>query len=77
MSLQATTVLIYLGIETDSDDQVIRLPDDKYSDLHSQLTQWILKKKCTKKELLSLIGKLHVSYCESGTLKEVIFKEAN
>ena len=53
-----TTVLTYLGIEIDSDDQVIRLPDDKYSDLHSQLTQWIGKKKCTKRELLSLIGKL-------------------
>ena len=53
-----TTVLTYLGIEIDSDDQVIRLPDDKYSDLQSQLTQWIGKKKCTKRELLSLIGKL-------------------
>ena len=53
-----TTVLIHLGTEIDSDDQVIRLPDDKYSDLHSQLTQCIGKKKCTKKELLSLIGKL-------------------
>ena len=49
-----TTVLTYLEIEIDSDDQVIRLPDDKYSDLHSQLTQWIGKKKCTKRELLSL-----------------------
>ena len=28
-----TTVLTYLGIKIDSDDQVIRLPDDKYSDL--------------------------------------------
>ena len=51
------TVLTYLGIEIDSDDPAIRLPDDKYSDLHSQLTQWIRKKKCSKKELLSLIGK--------------------
>ena len=33
-----TTVLTYLGMEIDSDNQVIRLPDDKYSDLHSQLT---------------------------------------
>ena len=53
-----TTVLTYLGIEIDSDDQVIRLPDDKYCDLHSQLTQWTGKKECTKRELLSLIGKL-------------------
>ena len=53
-----TTVLTYLGIEIDSADQVIRLPNDKYSDLHSQLAPWIGKKKCTKRELLSLIGKL-------------------
>ena len=53
-----TTVLTYLGIEIDSDDQVIRLPDGKYSAHYSQLTQWICKKKCTKKELLSLIEKL-------------------
>ena len=44
-----TTVLTHFGIEIDSDDQVIRLPDDKYSDLHSQLTQWIRIKKCIKK----------------------------
>ena len=36
-----TTVLNYLGIEIDSSDQVIRLPDDKCSDLNSQLTQRI------------------------------------
>ena len=53
-----TTVLTHFGSEIDSDDQVIRFPDDKYSDLHSQLTQWMHKKKCTKRELLSLIKKL-------------------
>ena len=44
-----TTVLTHLGIEIDSDDQVIRLPDDKYFDLHSQLTQWICKRNVQKR----------------------------
>ena len=71
-----TTVLTYLGIEIDSDDQVIRLRDDKYSDLHSQLTQWIGKKRCKKRELLSLIGKLSFA-AKMVRSREVIFKEAN
>ena len=56
----ATTVLTHLETEIDSDDQVIRLPDHKYSDLHSKLTQWIRKKNSTKEKgtSLSLIGKL-------------------
>ena len=52
------TVIIYLGIEIDSDDMVIRLPAEKLSELLDLLNVWHDHKKCTKRELLSLIGKL-------------------
>ena len=48
----------YLGIEIDAASQTIRLPPDKYRYLLSLLTLWRGKKKCTKRELLSLIGSL-------------------
>ena len=48
----------YLGIEIDAEQQTIRLPEDKLSDLMTLLTDWKQKKKCTKRELLSLIGSL-------------------
>ena len=51
-------VLTYLGIEIDSVNLVIRLPKDKFDELMSSLRFWKDKKKCTKKELLSLIGSL-------------------
>ena len=59
-----TTILTYLGIELDSDEQIIRLPGEKWSTtpsyvlLQTQLTYWVGRKKCTKRELLSLTGKL-------------------
>lgn len=53
-----TTELTYLGIVIDSAAMVTRLPPNKLSDLISLLQEWHQKKKCTKRELLSLIGKL-------------------
>ena len=51
-------VLTYLGIEIDSVNSQIRLPTNKLSELLSSLSVWKDRKKCTKKELLSLIGGL-------------------
>ena len=51
-------IIIYLGIEIDFINMVIRLPTDKFSELLSLLSEWYDRKKCTKRELLSLIGKL-------------------
>ena len=53
-----TTKLTYLGIEINSEDMTIRVPDDKYDELNNLLPKWLYRRKCTKKELLSLIGKL-------------------
>ena len=48
----------YLGIEIDSRQQTIRLPTEKFRELTLLLTSWQGKRKCTKRELLSLIGSL-------------------
>ena len=53
-----TTVLTFLGIEIDTISQTIKLPADKFNALMIKLEQWRNKKKCTKRELLSLIGSL-------------------
>ena len=53
-----TTCIVYLGICIDSLKMEIRLPEDKLQDLLSELDFWVNRKKCTKKELQSLIGKL-------------------
>ena len=52
------TTITYLGIQINSRDQTIQLPDDKVSELTTLLPTWLHKKKCTQKEILSLIGKL-------------------
>eukprot|EP00111_Clytia_hemisphaerica_P015890 TCONS_00046951-protein len=51
-------VMSYLGIEIDTVSSLIRLPDDKLSALKTMVSSWRSKKKCTKRELLSLIGSL-------------------
>ena len=50
--------LTYLGIEIDSTSRSIRLPTDKLTELRQLLQTWSNRKKCTKRELLSLIGSL-------------------
>ena len=53
----ATTITI-LGIEFDTLQLVLRLPSEKLSHIKVLLTNWSSKKKCTKRELQSLIGQL-------------------
>ena len=57
-SVGPATSVCYLGIEIDSKAQVVRLPADKFAELLATLHLWRRKKKCTKRELLSLIGSL-------------------
>ena len=52
------TVIIYPDIEIDSDNMVITLPAEKLSELSALLNVWHDRKNYTKRELLSLIGKL-------------------
>ena len=50
--------ITYLGIEIDSKERIMRLPPDKLETLTTILGEWKQKRKCRKRELLSLIGKL-------------------
>ena len=52
------TMLIFLGLELDSDLQQIRLPLTKLKGILEELEQWLQRRKATKQNLLSLIGLL-------------------
>ena len=52
------STLTYLGIVIDSEKMELRLPDDKMSDLSDLLASFKVTRKITKRDLLSLIGKL-------------------
>ena len=53
-----TTVLEFLGFVIDTDLLEIRISQERLSDIYADLCNWECRKKCTKRELLSLIGKL-------------------
>ncbi len=59
-----TTELTYLGIVIDTEKMELRLPEDKLNSLLTQIKDWHIKRKCTKRELLSLICKL--SFASKG-----------
>ena len=52
------TSLVFLGIEIDSVEGVLRLPADKLRSILETLASWRQRKACRKRELLSLIGLL-------------------
>ena len=49
-----TTRLTFLGIEIDSNKIELRLPEEMFNVLMADLSFWFSRKKCTKRELLSL-----------------------
>ena len=53
-----TRKITYLGIQIDTEYMTIILPTEKYNKLMAQLRSWGKRRKCTKRELLSLIGTL-------------------
>ena len=53
-----STIMTYLGIEINSEEQAVTLPQEKINTLTTTLPLWLKRKKCTRKELLSLIGQL-------------------
>ena len=53
-----TTSLDFLGIVLDTEAMELRLPDEKVTQLKGLLEEWLVKKSCRKRELLSFIGKL-------------------
>ena len=51
-----STCLTYLGIEIDTISMTVRLPADKLAKLKSLVGSWVNRRKCQKRDLLSLIG---------------------
>lgn len=52
------TCLTFLGIEIDTMSMSLKLPAAKFEELLQEIEIWSTKRKCTKREILSLIGKL-------------------
>ena len=50
--------LTFLGITLDTKLKQARLPDDKLSQLHNEVTAWLSHKNATKRQILSLVGLL-------------------
>ena len=56
--VQPTTTLEFLGIVLDTEKMEMRISTERMHDILSELQQWLFKKRATKRQLLSLIGKL-------------------
>lgn len=53
-----TTCLVFLGIVIDTVRGELSLPLEKLTRLRQSVQEWLRKKKCTKRELLSIAGQL-------------------
>ena len=47
-----------LGIVIDNKLMELRISDERLHDIKREVNLWVCKKSCTKRQLLSLIGKL-------------------
>ena len=56
--LQPSTSMEFLGIILDSHTMELKISDERMSDIISELKTWSTKNYGTKRELLSLLGKL-------------------
>lgn len=53
-----TTKITFLGIELDSLDMTLRLPEEKLQGFHEELHSFLKRKRATKRQLQSLAGRL-------------------
>ena len=51
------TQLTYLGIEMDTENLILHLPENKLSTLKEMIGEWLTRKSCTIRNLQSLAGK--------------------
>ena len=61
--ISPTKCIRYLGINLSSVDMKLYLPDDKLLNLQNLIEEFLLLKRCTKKQLQSLVGVL--SHCST------------
>ncbi|XP_035665155.1 uncharacterized protein LOC118408444 isoform X2 [Branchiostoma floridae] len=63
-AIPPSTCMTWLGIEFDTVEMVRRVPSFRLEEISDLVAQWLLKRKATKRELQSLVGKLvFVSAC--------------
>ena len=53
--------LEFLGIMIDTENKVLAISPERMDDIKEELSEWSNRKSCTKRQLLSLIGKLSFS----------------
>ncbi len=53
-----TSVIIFLGIEIDTINMILRLPAKKLDELQQLIKSWLERRSCHKRELQSSVGKL-------------------
>lgn len=58
-----STTLVFLGIEVDMARMTVHRPVEKLERLWREIGQWIVRKSCTQREFLSLIGQLQHACC--------------
>ena len=62
--VRPTTKAICLGVELDTENSTIAVPQEKLHDIRAECDQWLNKTTCTKRQLQSLLGKLlYVTKC--------------
>ena len=54
-----TTKLSFLGLELDSEEMTIRIPMGKIEEIRQKIVSMLARKKCTLREMQSLIGSLN------------------
>ena len=54
-----TYVIIFLGILFNSTEFTLSIDQSRMEEIRSLLEEWLVKNKCSKKDLQSLLGKLH------------------
>ena len=64
--MKPTTCLEFLGIAIDSNKMLIRITEERLNEVYAEICNWYNRTKCSKRELLSPIGKLT---CISGVVK--------
>ncbi len=57
------TTIVFLGIELDTEARMLRLPREKMARLKREISRWLGRRCCTKRELQSLIGLLQHASC--------------
>ena len=62
--VRPTTKAICLGVELDTENLTIAVPQEKLHEIRAECNQWLNKTTCTKHQLQSLLGKLlYVTKC--------------